>query len=89
MNALEHEVDELRELVDGQEPWSHRRRLHTLEGDKRAAELVRQALDELAQAQRARAAATRTLHRNTLALIPQWGSFLVAAVAIVLAIVLR
>jgi type VI protein secretion system component VasF len=78
MSALEHDVEELRELVDGQEPWSHRKRLHALENERDAAKLVREALDLFRKAQHGRWAQVRA-----------WASFTVAVVAIVIAILGR
>lgn len=82
MNALEAEHRELRELVDGQESWSHRRRLHTLEDDHRAAELVSQALDAFRTAEnRARSSKWRTA-RDWLAVAAAAGAVIVAIVAL-------
>lgn len=75
MVAVEAEVDDLRELVDGQESWSHRRRLHALEDDHRAAELVRQALDEL-----------RKVRRGKWAIVREWTAVVIAAAAVVVAV---
>ena len=75
MSVLEHDHDELRELVDGQEPWSHRKRLHALEDDKRAAELVAAALERFGDLRTAKATRIR-----------EWGSFAMAAVALIVAL---
>jgi t-SNARE complex subunit (syntaxin) len=76
MNALEQELGELRELVDGQEAWSHRKRLHAVEGKIATTEMLQEALEAL-----------RAARYGRLALIAQWGSLVVAVVA--LAIVLH
>jgi len=47
VNALTQEVDELRELVDGQESWSHRKRLHKVEDTLAGEKLLAAALKEL------------------------------------------
>jgi hypothetical protein len=73
MSALEHDVEELRELVDGQEPWSHRKRLHALDADKRGAELVAQALTDFRELRTARSTRIR-----------EWGAFALALAAIAL-----
>jgi type VI protein secretion system component VasF len=78
LNVLEREVDELRELVDGQEAWSHRKRLHDLENERDAAKLVSQALDAFRKAQHGRWAQAR-----------QWASFVLAVAAVVVAILAR
>jgi hypothetical protein len=61
VNALGEEVDELRELVDGQESWSHRKRLHVIENKLGAEELVAAALKELRGVRSARVRADATL----------------------------
>jgi hypothetical protein len=73
MTIVEAELGELRELVDGQESWSHRKRLHELENENHAAELVRQALDELRKARRGRWAQIR-----------EWSAWIVAAAALLI-----
>lgn len=76
MSALEQEVGELRELVDGQEAWSHRKRLHKLEGDDNAARLVATALREW-----------RDLRTSRWTRAREWGAFAVAVAAVVVAFV--
>lgn len=78
MNVLEREVANLRELVDGQESWSHRKQLHKLNNAKDSEKLVREALDAFRQAQHGRWAQVRA-----------WASFAVAVAAIILAILAR
>lgn len=73
MTALEAEVGELRELVDGQESWSHRKRLHELEGEKQTATAVVEALQALREVRIARSTRLR-----------EWGSFAVAFTALLL-----
>jgi hypothetical protein len=73
LNALEAEVSRLDELVDGQQSWSHRKRLHLLENDRRAVELAAQSL-----------AAYRESRENKWTRVREWGAFLLAAVAIAL-----
>lgn len=75
MNALEHDLEELRELVDGQEPWSHRKRLHKLEDEQYAAELVERAL--------------RALRTTRGRQVREWGSFVLAVAAIIVAVLAR
>lgn len=82
MNALTQEMEELRELVDGQESWSHRRRLHALEDDSRAAELAAQALDAFRTAQeRERTSRTRAV-RDWIAVLAAIAAVVVAVVAL-------
>jgi hypothetical protein len=78
VTVVEAELGELRELVDGQESWSHRKRLHALEDNDRAAKIVREALDELRKARRGRGAQIR-----------EWGGFILATVALVVSLYLR
>lgn len=74
VTALEQEARELRVLVDGQESWSHRKRLHTLENDRSATELVAQALSEF-----------RDLRSSRWTRAREWGAFTLAAASIVFA----
>lgn len=52
VTELAKEMVDLRELVDGHEPWTHRMRLHAIEDNSRAAELAAQALDAFRSAER-------------------------------------
>lgn len=78
VSALEREAVELRELVDGQEVWSHRKRLHALEDDQHAARLVAAALKEF-----------RDLRSSRWTRVREWGSFAIAVAAVIAAVVLR
>lgn len=74
MTVLEHDVDELRDLVDGPyHPRSHRNRLHALENDHDARDFAAQALKEFRELRGARATRIR-----------EWGAFLLALGAIAL-----
>jgi hypothetical protein len=77
VSALEEDVSQLRDLVDGQEPWSHRKRLHKLEDDEHAATLVQQAIDTLRSAQSVR-------RRSRWDRIREWGVFAVAVAAVLI-----
>lgn len=78
VTALEVESREIRELVDGQEEWSHRKRLHRLENDDRATKMMAQALKEF-----------RDLRSSRWTRVREWGSFAVAVAAVVVVVVLR
>jgi hypothetical protein len=71
VRALEREMEELHELVDGQEPWSHRKRLHALEGDSNSARLASQAL--------------RAYRREAGRGVREWGGFVLALAAVLIA----
>lgn len=75
MTVLEREVVDLRELVDGQESWSHRKRLHALENDQSAAELVAKALRDF-----------RDLRTARWTRVREWGGFAVALAAVLVAL---
>jgi hypothetical protein len=74
LSALEQGHRELRMLVEGQEPWSHRRRLHALENNDRAAVLAAKALE-----------AHHNARNNRTTRVREWGGFALAAAALVLA----
>lgn len=74
MTAVETELGELRELVDGQEAWSHRKRLHKLEAEDNAARMVARALKEF-----------RDLRTSRWTRVREWGAFAVAMAAVVVA----
>lgn len=74
VTALELEAREMRELVDGQEKWSHRKRLHELENDDRAAKLMAQALKEF-----------RELRSSRWTKVREWGGFAIAVAAVIFA----
>lgn len=67
-------MEELCELVDGQEPWTHRKRLHALENHQAAAELATQAL-----------AAYRRERARVPVQVREWGSFAIALAAVLVA----
>lgn len=69
MNALEVEQRELRELVDGQESWSHRKRLHLIEDTLHGERLIATALKELKGVRSARARADLTLVLAAIAIV--------------------
>lgn len=71
MNTLEQDLTELRALVDGQQPWSVRKRLHAIESERHAAELL-----------------LRELRRRSNR-FREWGSFVIAIAALVIAILLK
>lgn len=75
MSVLEREHEELRELVDGHESWSHRNRLHKLDNFVDADRLLQQALSEL-----------RSVRRGKWALMREWVAVLVAAAAVAVAV---
>ncbi len=70
MTVLEHTVEELRELVDGHEPWTHRSRLHELENDRTAAELAGKVLERA--------------NRRASDKFRWWGMFVIAVLTVVL-----
>ena len=72
MSALERDYRDLHELVDGQRAWSHRKRLHALENNDRAAILAAEALKAHHESRNNRAVRFR-----------EWGAFVLAVVAIV------
>jgi hypothetical protein len=78
VNAVEEELGELRELVDGRESWTHRERLQRIETERDASKLVRQALDELREVRTSRSNQWR-----------EWGSFVISLAAITVAILLK
>lgn len=78
MSALERDLEDLRELVDGQESWSHRKRLHTVESSLRAEELVHQAIEEL-----------RNNRRGRWDRIREWSGFAIAAAALAIALLVK
>lgn len=68
VSALEHEIRDLRELVDGQESWTHRKRLHALENDHRARAQAAEALRIYTEARNKRSSHIR-----------DWGAFVLGA----------
>jgi type VI protein secretion system component VasF len=76
VKALETTVAALDELVDGQEDWSHRKRLHKLDADASAANYAREAL---------KAYKRERDHLGTR--VREWGGFALAAAAIVLTLI--
>ena len=74
MSALEHDMERLDELVDGQQPWSHRKRLHALENDQDARRFAAQALEAFHQAR-----------NNRWTRVREWGAFVLAIAAVVVA----
>lgn len=74
---LRADLEELRELVDGQEPWSHRKQLHALRDEQAGEVLLRQALEELRAARRGKWAAIR-----------EWASVTVAIASLTAALVI-
>jgi len=75
VRALERETEELRELVDGQQPWSHRKRIHALENTDRGVAFARQALT-----------AYREARDNRMTQLREWGGFALALAAIAVAV---
>lgn len=71
VRALEKETEELRELVDGQEAWSHRKRLHALEGNQGGVEFAARALK-----------AYQETRDNRITQLREWGGFALAVAAI-------
>lgn len=62
-------------LLEGHEPWSHRSRLHALEGQSQSARLASEAL-----------AAYRRERDQTGRRVREWGSFALAAAAILVSL---
>lgn len=69
MSAMEAGHRELRELVDGQESWSHRRRLHAIENRLAGEDLLATALNELRTVRAARLRADVTLLLAAVAIV--------------------
>lgn len=76
--TLEREVRELAVLVDGQEPWSHRKRLHALENNDAAAKYNEAAAERARQA----LAAYRRERARVPVQVREWGSFALALAAV-------
>jgi len=76
VRALERETEELRELVDGQEPWSHRKRLHVLETERTGVTMAARALD-----------AYQKTRDSRMTQLREWGGFALALAAIAVAVV--
>jgi hypothetical protein len=79
VSALERDYRDLHELVDGQPPWSHRKRLHALENDDRARAYAAQALRAHSEAMQAH----REARDNRKTQIREWGAFVLALVALI------
>jgi len=73
VTTLEKDLAELQQLVEGQQDWSHRKRLHRLEDDDRGVTVAAEALRAYK--------ATKFSLRSQLR---EWGAFVLAAVAIAL-----
>ena len=73
VKALEAAVRELDQLVEGQEPWSHRSRLHQIEADDRGVTIAAEALR-----------AYRDQRDSLYTRVREWGAFVLAAAAIAL-----
>ncbi|HEY2936738.1 MAG TPA: hypothetical protein VGJ25_09060 [Gaiellaceae bacterium] len=71
MSTLETKLRELDELVDGQETWSHRKRLHELENTDRGVELAKQVLER-----------ARNERDRRFGSLREWGILAVAVAAI-------
>jgi len=73
VSTLEKRVDDLDELVDGHEPWSHRTKLHNLKDNQDAVRVAAEALKVY-----------RNERLGWRSQIREWGAFALAAVAIML-----
>jgi hypothetical protein len=74
VRRLEEDVRALDEIVEGQQPWSHRTRLHNLENDDRGVAIAAEALR-----------AYRDQRNSVYTRVREWGAFVLAAAAIALA----
>jgi len=74
LRRLEEDVKALDELVEGQQPWSHRVRLHEIENDDRGVTIAAEALR-----------AYRNQRNSVYTRVREWGAFVLAAAAIALA----
>lgn len=81
VSTLERSFVRLRELVDGQESWSHRKQLH----DLRNAVAGEQAVTDTAEKIRAALAADHVARDRRAVRLREWGSFAVAIAAVLIA----
>lgn len=69
--SLERKLEELDDLVEGHQDWSHRTRLHKIEDNDRGVELAAQALEAYKHARSGHWVRVR-----------EWGAFVLASVAV-------